>query len=76
MAQFSLVNSYSLPRTVGSTLGAKLVFTQVAMCSKSVVYGTKKLKGGKEQVKVRAVRESSQHQPLRNMGYSYTYDTY
>eukprot|EP00435_Cladocopium_sp_Y103_P021960 s907_g5.t1 len=25
---------------------------QVAMCSKSVVYGTKKLKGGKEQVKV------------------------
>ena len=27
---------------------------QVAMCSKSIVYGTKKLKGGKEQVKASA----------------------
>ena len=57
---------------------------QVAMCSKSVVYGTKKLKGGKEQVKARdwkkkgefKLREGVQNQPFSNMGYSDTHDTY
>ena len=54
------------------------------MCSKSVVYGTKKLKGGKEQVKARdwkkkgefKLREGVQNQPFSNMGYSDTHDTH